>query len=77
MFQHLPFALSKSKGERGSFNSLIKNSCPMLPGSYRCWRRGGDSNPRYPFRGTHDFQSCTFNRSVTSPAKEGASNVRP
>ncbi len=26
------------------------------------WRRGGDSNPRYPFRGTHDFQSCTLNR---------------
>ena len=24
------------------------------------WRREGDSNPRYPGKGTHDFQSCTF-----------------
>jgi|SoiMethySBSTD1v2_1073268.scaffolds.fasta_scaffold833508_2 hypothetical protein len=31
------------------------------------WRRGRDSNPRYGVNRTHDFQSCTFNRSVTSP----------
>ena len=31
------------------------------------WRRGRDSNPRCGVNRTHDFQSCTFNRSVTSP----------
>src|ERR1041384_2081658 len=35
-----------------------------------CWRRGRDSNPRYGVNRTHDFQSCTFNRSVTSPLRE-------
>ena len=32
------------------------------------WRRGRDSNPRGGFNPLHDFQSCTFNHSVTSPA---------
>ena len=31
------------------------------------WRRGRDSNPRGGFNPPHDFQSCTFNHSVTSP----------
>ena len=34
-------------------------------------RHGGEGGIRTPgtlIRGTHDFQSCTFNRSVTSPA---------
>ena len=36
----------------------------------KSWRRGRDSNPRYGVNRTHDFQSCTFNRSVTSPLRE-------
>ena len=32
-------------------------------------RRGRDSNPRYLFQGTHDFQSCPFDHSGTSPEK--------
>ena len=35
----------------------------------KLWRRGRDSNPRYGVNRTHDFQSCTFNRSVTSPSR--------
>ena len=31
------------------------------------WWRERDSNPRYPFRDKHDFQSCAFNRSAISP----------
>src|SRR5262249_36192042 len=31
---------------------------------------GGIRTPRTLIRGTHDFQSCTFNPSGTSPAKE-------
>src|SRR5262245_34750637 len=30
-------------------------------------RRGGDSNPRSPFRKTQHFQCCTIDHSVTSP----------
>src|SRR5215212_7534086 len=30
-------------------------------------RRGRDSNPRGSLTRPHDFQSCTFSRSVTSP----------
>ena len=32
------------------------------------WRREGDSNPRDGIRRQHDFQSCTLNRSDTSPS---------
>jgi hypothetical protein len=32
-------------------------------------RRGRDSNPRGSLTRPHDFQSCTFSRSVTSPAR--------
>ena len=35
-------------------------------------RTGGEGGIRTPgtlIRGTHDFQSCTFNRSVTSPER--------
>ena len=31
---------------------------------------GGIRTPGTLIRGTHDFQSCTFNRSVTSPSRE-------
>ena len=31
------------------------------------WRREGDSNPRYTFGRTHDFQSCPFGLSGISP----------
>ena len=31
---------------------------------------GGIRTPGTRIRGTHDFQSCTFNRSVTSPARK-------
>ncbi len=34
---------------------------------FTLWRREGDSNPRDGIRRQHDFQSCTFNRSDTSP----------
>src|SRR3954447_14677690 len=30
-------------------------------------RRGRDSNPRWTVKPTHDFQSCPFSRSGTSP----------
>ena len=33
----------------------------------KVWWRERDSNPRCPFRNIHDFQSCSFNRSDTSP----------
>ena len=32
-------------------------------------RRGRDSNPGGTFRHLHDFQSCSFNRSDTSPER--------
>ena len=35
------------------------------------WRREGDSNPRAGIRRQHDFQSCTLNRSDTSPSLYG------
>src|SRR5262249_42070004 len=41
------------------------------------WRRGRDSNPRFGVNRTHDFQSCTFNRSVTSPLCNFNSLPRP
>ncbi len=40
---------------------------------YRVLPYGGEGGIRTPgtlIRGTHDFQSCTFNRSVTSPTWE-------
>ena len=33
----------------------------------KIWWRERDSNPRYPFRSIHDFQSCSFDHSDTSP----------
>ena len=33
----------------------------------RLWRRGRDSNPRYPERGTAVFETAPFNHSGTSP----------
>ena len=44
----------------------------LLPRAY-CLSNGGEGGIRTPgtlIRGTHDFQSCTFNRSVTSPERE-------
>ena len=37
------------------------------------WRRGRDSNPRSPVRGTTVFETAPFNRSGTSPIKRGRS----
>ena len=37
--------------------AIKSNFCLCL---YKWWRRERDSNPRYTFRCTHDFQSCTF-----------------
>ncbi len=43
----------------------------MLANGLKAKRKdGGEGGIRTPgtlIRGTHDFQSCTFNRSVTSP----------
>ena len=39
----------------------------LLRRALTLWRREGDSNPRDGIRRQHDFQSCTFNRSDTSP----------
>ena len=44
----------------------------LLPHAY-CLSNGGEGGIRTPgtlIRGTHDFQSCTFNRSVTSPERD-------
>ena len=35
------------------------------------WRRGRDSNPRSPARGTTVFETAPFDRSGTSPARSG------
>ncbi len=34
------------------------------------WWRERDSNPRCPFRNIHDFQSCSFDHSDTSPQRK-------
>ena len=39
-------------------------------------RRGRDSNPRYPVKGTHAFQACLFVHSSTSP-RCGRRNLDP
>jgi hypothetical protein len=42
----------------------------IYPATKDC-ENGGEGGIRTPgtlIRGTHDFQSCTFNRSVTSPS---------
>ncbi len=36
-------------------------------GSYTCWRREWDSNPRCRIHRTHAFQACTLSHSVISP----------
>src|SRR5581483_2177888 len=59
----------------GTYLSAIDIPILRLNCSQKCavrWRRGRDSNPRYGVNRTHDFQSCTFNRSVTSPDSERA-----
>ena len=39
------------------------------------WRRGRDSNPRSPARGTTVFETAPFDRSGTSPCDPGSRNV--
>ena len=49
---------------------FIKHFLPAKPDVARKsedWWRERDSNPRCPFRNIHDFQSCSFNHSDTSP----------
>jgi hypothetical protein len=45
--------------------------------SNRLERRGWDSNPRYPFRGTRDFQSRPFDHSGTSPSQPARAVLPP
>ncbi len=37
---------------------------------FSIWRRGGDSNSRDGANRLHDFESCAFNHSATSPYLE-------
>ena len=65
---------------RGNFSdvagSLRTPQALSATAFYRRRRRvqsGGEGGIRTPgtlIRGTHDFQSCTFNRSVTSPCRD-------
>jgi hypothetical protein len=42
------------------------------------WRRGRDSNPRSPVRGTTVFETAPFDRSGTSPSERGQRlNIAP
>jgi hypothetical protein len=46
--------------------------CPRrAPFSAHVWRRGRDSNPRSPVRGTTVFETAPFDRSGTSPSERG------
>ena len=62
---HFQFLVSYKRGA---------NPTKRIGGAYRIGSQevenGGEGGIRTPgtlIRGTHDFQSCTFNRSVTSP----------
>src|SRR6266567_840392 len=73
-----------------SASSIDRSSLSAVPSSSRCvwqsiticllkaWRGqvqtdGGGFEPPVPF-GTHAFQACTINRSVTHPEKSSASS---
>ena len=43
-----------------NFSVIQDPAIKSTPFLYKWWRRERDSNPRYTFRCTHDFQSCTF-----------------
>ena len=79
---HRALKNTKSKRGRGKwylpyFQSPFRDIRPFLRRSTKkalsfltellLWRREGDSNPRDGIRRQHDFQSCTLNRSDTSP----------
>ena len=59
--------------ESHSHHSLLSLYYSLLSTHDSALLRGGEGGIRTPgtlIRGTHDFQSCTFNRSVTSPRKQ-------
>ena len=49
------------------FLDSTARSSPFTLAARRIWRRGWDSNPRSPARGTTDFESAPFGHSGTSP----------
>jgi site-specific DNA recombinase len=48
-----------------------KSATPGVRSSVPKWRRGRDSNPRSPVRGTTVFETAPFDRSGTSPSERG------
>lgn len=52
-----------------TYQSFEKLACHTKRRRSEVWWRERDSNPRCPFRNIHDFQSCSFNHSDTSPNK--------
>ena len=51
----------------GKLSTHTQKKEPTNVDSFLYWRRGRDSNPRESDSPTHDFQSCSLNRSDTSP----------
>jgi site-specific DNA recombinase len=51
--------------------SGVKSATPGVRSSVLRWRRGRDSNPRSPVRGTTVFETAPFDRSGTSPSERG------
>jgi hypothetical protein len=51
--------------------SGVKSATPGVRSSVLRWRRGRDSNPRSPVRGTTVFETAPFDRSGTSPSGRG------
>src|SRR5437762_841622 len=49
------------------YQTFKKMAVPYVARQSVVWWRERDSNPRCPFRNIHDFQSCSFNHSDTSP----------
>jgi site-specific DNA recombinase len=47
----------------------VKSATPSVRSSVLKWRRGRDSNPRSPAKGTTVFETAPFDRSGTSPWK--------
>jgi hypothetical protein len=41
------------------------------------WRRGWDSNPRYPVKGTTVFETAPIDRSGTSPSRQPSEGAEP
>ncbi len=62
-----PSGLFPHGGKTVAACGRCSNPGPLGFSSLLGWRRGRDSNPRYPFRGTLAFQASPFDRSGTSP----------